>query len=76
MSEVHAAEYCSCVYESDFCVLSLHLTKAGAYKAMRKHLIATHANASNGWNGQHRRNYFSACSHERWRIKTYEVNDE
>lgn len=32
---LYAYEFCSCRYESDFMVVSLHRTKAGAYKAMR-----------------------------------------
>lgn len=31
--------YCSCIYESSYSTMSLHKTKLGAYKAMRKHLI-------------------------------------
>jgi hypothetical protein len=76
MSEVHAAEYCSCIYESGFSILSLHSTKAGAYKAMRKHLVATHAENSTGWNGQHKRNYYRPCMYKAWRVKTYGVSNE
>lgn len=31
--------YCDCVYESAHATLSLHKTKVGAYKAMRKHKL-------------------------------------
>ena len=34
--KIYAVEWCFCSYESGFDVESLHLTKAGAYKAMRK----------------------------------------
>jgi hypothetical protein len=39
MTTVFAYEYCSCVYESGYSIVSLHQTKAGAYKAMRKHKL-------------------------------------
>ena len=55
--------------------LAVRPMKAGAYKAMRKHLLATHANNSTGWNGQYRRNYFSACKRELWRVETYGVEE-
>ena len=34
--KVYAFEWCDCVYESAFGVVSLHDTKKGAYVAMRK----------------------------------------
>ena len=36
---VFAFEYCSCIYESAFGIESMHTTKKGAYKAMRKFLL-------------------------------------
>jgi hypothetical protein len=33
--------YCSCIYESSYAPISLHRTKAGAYKAMKKHKVDT-----------------------------------
>jgi len=39
MNVVYAFEYCSCIFDSDFTVRSLHATKAGAYKAMRADLV-------------------------------------
>ena len=40
MKSVFAFEYCDCVYESAFHVVSLHTTKRNAFKALRKHLVA------------------------------------
>ena len=37
--EVYSFDYCSCIYESSFAVVSLHTTKAGAYKAMRNDIL-------------------------------------
>ena len=36
-SRVFAAMFSSCKYESALGIISLHATKAGAYKAVRKH---------------------------------------
>lgn len=32
--------HCSCVYESGHSLVSLHRSKAGAYKAMRRNILA------------------------------------
>jgi hypothetical protein len=37
--KIYAFEYCSCIYESTFGIESLHLTKRGAYKAMRSFIL-------------------------------------
>lgn len=37
--KVYSFDYCSCIYESSFALVSLHTTKAGAYKAMKKELL-------------------------------------
>lgn len=34
---VYAFRYNSCIYESSWATISLHYTKAGAYKALRAH---------------------------------------
>lgn len=31
--------YCSCIYESSFATVSIHKSKKGAYKAMRKFIL-------------------------------------
>ena len=36
--EVYAFEWCDCVHESAYGVESMHTTKVGAYRAMRKYL--------------------------------------
>jgi hypothetical protein len=33
---VYLAEWCDCKYESGFSTISVHKTKAGAYRALRK----------------------------------------
>jgi hypothetical protein len=37
--KIYAFEYCSCIYESTFGIQSLHMTKRGAYKAMRTFIL-------------------------------------
>jgi len=37
--KVYADMHCGCIYESAFAVVSLHRTKAAAYRAMRNRLI-------------------------------------
>ena len=40
MNKVYAFEWCDCVYESAYGVMSLHETKESAYRAMRSHLTS------------------------------------
>lgn len=37
--EVYEFRYCDCIYEGGYVTVSLHKTKAGAYKAMRKYKL-------------------------------------
>lgn len=37
--KVYLFQYNYCVYESGYVTMSIHRTKAGAYKAMRKHRV-------------------------------------
>jgi hypothetical protein len=61
---VFAAEFCSCIYESSFGILSLHTTKAAAYWAMKAHKVAE-------WESwKHVPEYWH---HHAWRVKEYEV---
>lgn len=74
MAEVWVAEWCDCVYESGFSILSVHATAIGAYRAMRKKLLPE-------WDedrdlrlrfGAFRRGDKTLGS-KSWRIKKYEV---
>ncbi len=38
-SHFWVAEYCYCIYESTFSIISLHLSPQGAYWAMKGHMI-------------------------------------
>ena len=67
MTEVYAFEWCSCIYESGYTVESLHKTKAGAYKAMRKALLERweeETQKERYWRLQYR-----PLEHQRWRIR-------
>lgn len=37
--KIYELLYCKCVHESSYAAISLHRTKAGAYKAMRNHIM-------------------------------------
>lgn len=73
MTEVYAFEWCYCIYESGFCVESLHLTKAGAYRAMRKTLLERYVE------GTHQERYwrqrFQPLNSHRWRVRTITLKD-
>ena len=80
---VYAAMKCECVYESGFEVLSLHTTKAGAYRVCREWWLKEW----NGWNddvkgsGYHgvmspkecRRNPNTVTGSKRWTVKACPV---
>jgi hypothetical protein len=44
MMKVYKFLYCSCIFESSYSTISLHRTKAGAYKAMRHHIMTEYQN--------------------------------
>lgn len=71
--KVYAFEWCDCIYESAFRVVSLHTTKRGAFKAMtaeanRRCMEETapspYSKKMRGW---------PPLRSERWQIKTIEV---
>ena len=45
---IFAAEWCDCIHESGFALLSMHSTKQGAYRALRQQILS----AWNGWNNE------------------------
>lgn len=70
---VYTFEWCSCVYESDFSVESIHMTKAGAYKAMRKTLQERWVQQFSG--DRYWRRLGNPLDNQSWRICTVEVQD-
>ena len=70
--QIFAFEYCHCVYESGFSIVSLHFTKKSAYKAMIKH-------KNELWYADRFYNDWQDAADigmmERWKIKTYEVQE-
>jgi hypothetical protein len=73
MNNVYAFEWCSCIFESDFTVKSLHTTKRGAFKAMTAYANAqwTMARESYLLLGRevfHR--FDKPLIYERWRVTT------
>lgn len=73
MSDVHAFEWCDCIYESGFSVVSLHATKEGAYRSMKAYVFKA-------WEDERMLMRLIRISRgarllstKAWRIKTYEV---
>ena len=78
LNQIYSFIYCPCIFESGFVTISLHRTKEGAYKAMRKHLVE----AYNNWFNE--RLLFGVPKgsidgkfgeNERWGIKTERINE-
>lgn len=72
---IFAAQYCPCIHESDMGVISLHKNVAGAYNAMKKHLLDSY----NQWYDDRisigKKNFRGekfGC-HEFWDVKKYKV---
>lgn len=70
---VYAFEWCDCIYESAFAAVSLHMTKLGAYRAMKARIF-------NEWEEDRQLNWRSGLmrrvkplDHKAWRITSMEV---
>lgn len=70
--KVYAFEYTHCIFDSAFWTVSVHRTKAGAYKAMMKH-------KNDCWYADRKMAFRDAESvaqigwMERWQIREWEV---
>lgn len=74
MQSIHAFEWCDCIYESGFSVVSLHASKEGAYRAMKAYIFqAWEDELSLLSKIRHIRGGARLLSTQAWRIKTYEV---
>ena len=49
LSKTYAFMYNGCIYESGPSVMSLHWTKAGAYRAMNRYLFGEWEKHNHGW---------------------------
>lgn len=72
--KIYAVEWCFCIYESGFSIESLHLTKSGAYKAMRKTLVERWNEDRWGFSGTVASND-EPLRNQRWRIREIEVKE-
>lgn len=72
MSDVFAFEWCNFTFESSFEAVSLHATKAGAWWALRRRLLAEAADARDDdlryGKSRHKWSEFKA-----WRVRRIEV---
>lgn len=64
--KIWAAEYNSCIFESAFAPISLHLTLEGANRAVEKHKDTTRKE----WK---RAGYDDVRDYEDWQVREYEV---
>lgn len=73
---IYAFCYTSCVYESAHAPVSLHKTKAGAYRAMKRFLFEQIENAYASQNAYGNRYWSkSPLDHCGWSIQEFEVED-
>lgn len=77
MSNVFAFEWCSCIYESGFSLVSLHDTKRGALKAM---IAAANIRWQESRDGQLMyggggKERFDPLQYEAWRVRTIELHN-
>lgn len=75
MSEVFAFEWCDCIFESGFAVVSLHRTKRSAVSAMTAEANArwhTGRNDQAIYNCEGKRRY-DPLVYQAWRVRKVEV---
>lgn len=74
LTEVFEFLYTDCIHESAMATMSLHRTKKGAYKAMRKFIETKYAE----WREdgiKYGKQYFKFGNHCAWCIKPITLND-
>lgn len=76
--KVYAFEYTSCSFECEFRIISLHKTKAGAYRAMRQHrfdnwVLCLEMDQRQRRSSVHDYEHYEAFC--QWQIKEYVVED-
>lgn len=70
--------YCSCIHESGYSTLSLHRTKLGAYKAMRKAILTEwefSIEVIHNFKGQFKFKQDHPLEYQRWTVREIEVED-
>ena len=77
MRNVFAFEWCGCIYESGFSLVSLHDTKRGALKAM---IAAANLRWQESRNGQLMyggggKERFDPLQYEAWRVRAIELHN-
>lgn len=73
-SSVFAFEWCSCVYESGFSIISLHATKQGALRAMvREANLRWQAGRDNDLRFGRLSSRMDPLCHEAWRVREIPV---
>ncbi len=67
---VYSAEFCDCIYEGGPVTLSLHTTKAGAYRAVRQNKMQQWER----WHSHH--DGWEHWKHQGWRVRAIEVQED
>ena len=78
MSKIFAFEWCGCIYESGFSLVTLHDTKRGALKAM---IATANRRWQEGRNGQliyggGSKERFDPLQYEAWRVRAIELHND
>lgn len=68
--KIFAFEWCYCIFESDFTTMSLHKTKAGAYRAMRKFLLNEYETSA-----KHKISGSKPLEFQDWRVSEWIVEE-
>lgn len=71
--KIYAFEYCSCIHESAFTVVSLHFTPEGAEKAMNDHKKECLDEFNKMWEDDPDKDEIVFGEHEDWRVEEYTV---
>jgi len=77
MKEVYEFLYCSCIHESSFGTISVHRTKTGAYKAMKKHILEAYAAWYDSRIMHGKPKYYTDKfgEHESWKVGAIQILD-
>ena len=76
--KIYKVMYCSCIYESGYTTVSLHRTKLGAYKSMRKEILDewdSYLEVIHNFKDQFKYKLDHPLEYQRWAIEEVIVED-
>ena len=71
--KVYEFLYCPCIHESGWVTVSLHITKEGALKAMKKHTSEKRKEFNKMFKGKPEYSDMKFGEHESWCVKEQEI---